>query len=141
MSLQTVKNKLKRHGGHCCHPKCSATLNLTVDHIIPKALLTMLGLPDAHKFDDDNLQIMCEKHNVEKGNVLDYTNAKTLPLLKKYTNIWIEKHSDHFIDPAKRVRKLGVNCRCNEEVVPVEVDVTKWKNPPQFSLNQFDDDK
>ena len=138
MSLQKKKNNLKKHGGHCAYARCGSPYNLTIDHIIPKALLTMLGFPEAHKTDDDNLQILCKKHNLAKGNQLDYTHPKTLELLKKYVNMWIEKHADYFIDPALRVRKLGVQCKCNE--LPPELDVTKWKNPPKFVLTDEKDD-
>ena len=136
MSLQKKKNLLKKNGGHCAYPRCGESTHLTIDHIIPKIVLTSLGFVDAYKTDDDNLQILCKQHNSDKGNLLDYTNPKTLPLLKKYINRWIEKHSDYFIDPAKRVRKLKPVCKCYEP--PAHLDTSKWKNPPRLGVDRED---
>ena len=123
MSLNGFKARLKRNGGYCAHPKCSETKDLTADHIIPKQFLETLGFDEFARIDEDNLQILCKRHNNEKGNRLDYTNPRTLPLLKKYVNMWIEKHSDFFIPVEKRVRKIGVVCKCCERQSAAEVDL------------------
>lgn len=156
MNLNAYKKRLQQRGGQCQHPKCTATLNLTVDHIVPRQLLKCLNMEHFAETDEENFQVLCKKHNVEKANMLDYTNARTLPMLKKYINLWIEKHSDYFIPPEKRVYKLGVKCACNEvhtvvndvvvhkgkEIpVPATLDTSKWKNPPSFARkNKFDGD-
>jgi len=123
-----MRNKLKTHGGQCA--KCESTLNITVDHIIPQNFLTMLGFPDAYK-ELDNLQYLCEKHNIEKGNILDYTNPRTLPLLKMYVNRWIEKHAKLHIEMT--TRKLVARCQCCP-VVEEEKPKTKHKTKTPNSI-------
>lgn len=154
MNLGSYKNKLKKRGGQCQHTKCTSTHDLTVDHIIPRQFLKCLGMEHFAETDVDNFQVMCKKHNVEKANQLDYTNPKTLLLLKKYINLWIEKHADYFIPPEKRVYKIGVRCSCNEvhtvvneedavvqEIpIPAPLDTSKWKNPPAFAHKKTDVD-
>lgn len=135
--LASFKRKIKTSPFSCQHPKCTTTLHLTVDHIIPRVLLKTLGMESLAESDEDNFQILCKKHNGEKGNELDYTNPRTLSLLKKYINIWIEKHADYFIPPEKRVYKIGVKCCCvpieEKPAVPQHLDTAKWKNPPKFA--------
>lgn len=112
MSYQRFKRQLFREGGQCAHPDCTKTIELTVDHIIPKQFLETLGLEELSRTDDENFQVLCRYHNNCKGNKLDYTNRRTLPLLKKYVNLWITKHASYFIPIEKRVVKLGVVCKC-----------------------------
>lgn len=128
MNVNAYKKRLQRNGGQCQHPRCTTTLNLTVDHIIPRQLLKCFGMEHFADTDEDNFQVMCKKHNVEKANQLDYTNPKTLPLLKKYVNIWIEKHSDYFIPLEKRVHKIGIVCKCHPIVEPIEMET--WRSRP-----------
>lgn len=159
MNLNAYKKRLQQQGGQCQHAKCTATLHLTVDHIIPRQFLKCLGMEHFAESDSDNFQVLCKRHNVEKANQLEYTNPRTLPLLKKYVNMWIEKHADYFIPPEKRVYKLGIVCKCNEpkhvhneadayvhkgtEIpIPAALDTSKWKNPPSFARKkqEVDDD-
>lgn len=131
MTLNIYKKQLQRRGGQCQHSKCATTLNLTVDHIIPRQLLKCLGMEHFAETDEENFQVMCKKHNTEKANQLDYTNPRTLPLLKKYINMWIEKHSNYFIPPKERVFKIGVVCRCcpiPEPVIPEARET--WRKSP-----------
>lgn len=142
MSKLTVYKKRVQSGqlGGCSHPKCIALKNLTVDHIIPRVFLKCLGMEALAETDEDNFQVLCKNHNGLKGNELDYTNPKTLPLLKKYINIWMEKHGDYFIPPEKRVYKIPVMCDDKPWVfmhrnpnVPEHLDVQFWNNPPKFA--------
>lgn len=130
MSLDSYRKKLREGNFTCAYPNCIKT-KLTVDHIIPQQLLSMLGLQGFINTDDENFQYLCKFHNNQKGSSIDYTNPKTLPLLKKYINIWIEKHENYFIAPEHRVYKIGVSCHCCE--IPQHLDVSKWKNPPIFA--------
>jgi len=60
----------------------------TVDHIIPVTLLMMLLQEDAVYDDKDNMQLMCRLCNAIKGSRLDHSDARTVPLLKKYVLIY-----------------------------------------------------
>lgn len=105
---ETLRKKIQKQGGQCA--KCPAVNNITVDHIIPRHFLEILGFNDSYK-DADNLQLLCKKCNTMKGNSLDYTNPKTLPLLKHYTNLWIEKHGALYIE--LNTRKITARCLCH----------------------------
>lgn len=69
--------------------KCGTKDNLTVDHIIPIAILEPLcrdlGFDSWYlKYDNEaNFQILCQYDNRAKNMQLDVRNPKTLPLLKK----------------------------------------------------------
>ena len=121
------KRTLSRRGGCCSVPSCSATLDLTVDHIVPRLFFKMLGMESFADTEPENFQFLCKKHNSEKDNMLDYTNPKTLPIVRKYMNMWIEKHADYFVPIEKRVFKLGVRCVCNGQHQQPELDTVKWK--------------
>ena len=73
---------LIQNGGVC--EKCTAAINLTLDHIVPQVLLYNLGFNNEVFFDDDNLQLLCKRCNLFKGARLDFTNPRTKPLLQKY---------------------------------------------------------
>lgn len=121
------KNKLQKHGAQCA--KCEAVRDITIDHIIPQQFLMMLGFTEAYK-EEENLQYLCQKHNVEKGNVLDYTNPKTLPLLKMYVNRWIEKHAKLHLEMT--TRKLTVRCQCMPTPTPAERKPSNSIYPDDF---------
>lgn len=73
------KERLKR--GKAC-ARCGKFALLTVDHIIPRSLLSkFLSLDWGDK--EQNLQVLCEPCNKIKGGDLDYTNPKTIPLLRQ----------------------------------------------------------
>lgn len=64
--------------------KCGASYPLTIDHILPKIMLLQLGLDEERHIDSDNLEVLCRACNQLKGDRLDFSNKKTIPLLKKY---------------------------------------------------------
>lgn len=116
-----MKMRIKRIGGQCS--KCPSVLNITVDHIIPRHFLVMLGLEHYEK-DMCNLQLLCESCNKKKTNILDYTNPRTLPLLKMFVNLWIEKNGKAFIEA--NTRKITVRCLCHADTRKKEVDLDDW---------------
>lgn len=60
-SLSTYRVILiDRYGERCMRPGCKSTEKITVDHIVPRSR----GGKDSFK----NLQLLCYKHNQEKGN-------------------------------------------------------------------------
>lgn len=131
-----MRRKIYTSGGQCS--RCPSVKNITVDHIIPRHLLLILGFTDAHK-DYENLQLLCMDCNKRKGNQLDYTNPKTIPLLKHYMNQWIAKHEE--LEIIRNTRKITARCLCctpkqvvtqsNIVVTPSnipkeQVDIWKW---------------
>jgi 5-methylcytosine-specific restriction endonuclease McrA len=64
--------------------KCGRSTMLTLDHIIPRQLLLMLGRDPDREYDKDNLQVLCRPCNTFKANMLDFSNPQTKPLLLKY---------------------------------------------------------
>lgn len=64
--------------------KCPATVNLTLDHIVPLALLQSFGYDPDHYFDAANLRVLCKPCNMFKSARLDFTDYRTKPLLRKY---------------------------------------------------------
>jgi 5-methylcytosine-specific restriction endonuclease McrA len=60
---------------------------LTVDHIVPIAVLNMLdGTGEAWTDWEDNFQLVCHTCNMFKANRLDKTNPKTKIILLKLLN-------------------------------------------------------
>lgn len=55
---------------------------LNVDHIIPCAMLKDMGI-DFYR-DDDNIRILCYVCNQKKQARLDFSDPRTIPLLRKY---------------------------------------------------------
>jgi 5-methylcytosine-specific restriction endonuclease McrA len=104
---EAMRDRIKRQGGQCS--KCPSVNNITVDHIIPRSFLVVLGFNDAYK-DLDNLQLLCKRCNSLKSNTLDYTNPKTLPLLNKYIDMWVEKHNELALE--RITHKLTARCLC-----------------------------
>ena len=66
--------------------KCDSQENLTLDHIIPKELLTQLGIDTKKEFVENNYGILCRRCNAFKANRLDFSNKKTKTLLLKLLN-------------------------------------------------------
>lgn len=83
---KTLKYIIQRDGEMCC--KCKSTNELTIDHIIPVSFLEMMGIDRkvsySFKKHGDNLQLLCRKCNVLKGNRFDWTDKKTRKLIDFY---------------------------------------------------------
>lgn len=75
--------EVARQGGKCC--KCGEYhKTLSVDHIVPIAILDMLDETGEAVFEwEDNFQLMCPPCNKFKANRLDKTNPKTREILIK----------------------------------------------------------
>lgn len=73
-----------QNGGIC--QKCGRDVSyLTVDHIIPQSFV--LCLDDGKNLainDEDNFQKLCQPCNKMKGASWDFTDKRTIELLKKY---------------------------------------------------------
>lgn len=67
-------------GGGCA--RCVETFDvLNVDHIIPAALVEMLGLRwEAGYQDAENLELLCRRCNIIKGSRLNFNHPMTFPL-------------------------------------------------------------
>ena len=77
------------NGGVCV--KCGKhTDNLTVDHIVPYQLIFDLGLRDVQYDHDWNFQLLCRACNRLKGGGFDFTDARTVPNLRKYVDLAAE---------------------------------------------------
>ena len=63
--------------------KCGRKDMLSLDHIIPDALLKQFGVDIKRTFWTDNIQILCRLCNSFKGSQLDFTLVKTARLLKE----------------------------------------------------------
>lgn len=109
-----LRRKIQLKGGQCA--KCPSVRNITVDHIIPCQLLSILGFTEAYK-DAENLQLLCSNCNKTKSNTLDYSNPKTVPLLKMYMERWLLKYEE--LEVKRNTRKITARCLCC-----VEPDVT-----------------
>lgn len=74
--------KKAREGGVC--DNCGQThAYLTVDHIIPIAILDMLDETGDARYDwEDNFQLLCRICNVYKASRLDKRHPKTMKLLQ-----------------------------------------------------------
>lgn len=64
--------------------RCESDKDLTVDHIIPEALLILLGFEPYLSYVPQNYGVLCRRCNQFKGNRVDYANPKTKPLLKEF---------------------------------------------------------
>ena len=78
------QQKHNEEGGVC--QKCLRDVkHLTVDHIIPSSFV--LCLDNGRNLainDEENFQVLCQPCNKMKGSAWDFTNPKTVTLLKKY---------------------------------------------------------
>lgn len=71
-------------GGYCAHCNQSHT-RLTVDHIVPVAILCLLDETGRAAYEDEaNFQLLCHVCNQFKANRLDKRNPKTREILLKY---------------------------------------------------------
>lgn len=127
------KKHLARNGGQCA--KCPSVKNLTIDHIIPQQLLHTLGLSEACKYYGENLQILCEPCNKLKGNELDYSNPRTVPLLEKFVEMAILKHTRPL------VRKLTARCMCCVMVVEKKPGLAPFIAKPDVVRSKSDVDR
>ncbi len=64
--------------------KCNSKNELTVDHIVPEAILNLMGLFPKQSYIPQNYQVLCKRCNYYKANRLDFSNPKTKPLLKEF---------------------------------------------------------
>lgn len=73
------------HNGGICS-KCGRTVGwLTVDHIIPISFVFCLDNgKDIANNDEENFQKLCQPCNQMKKNNFDFTDPRTIALLKKY---------------------------------------------------------
>jgi len=63
--------------------KCPRTENLTLDHIVPKDLLTCMGVDIKRQIVEGNYQLLCSTCNQFKSNRLDFSIPETKQLLLK----------------------------------------------------------
>lgn len=78
------KRKIIAEVGKCAY--CSSTENLTIDHIIPTAVCTILGISNNAR---ENLQVLCQTCNQNKSQHLKSNCPHTARLLKRYVNRWL----------------------------------------------------
>ena len=64
--------------------KCPRKDDLTLDHIIPRQILTQMGIDVLRFYAPENYQVLCFPCNIFKGNQLDFSNPKTKELIIKY---------------------------------------------------------
>ena len=89
---RTLKEELAKRDGCKCM-KCGDVFDiklLTVDHIIPKHILFSLELLDYSE--QDNFELLCHECNVRKAAQLDFTNQRTIPLLRKFLDLYEERY-------------------------------------------------
>ena len=67
--------------------KCAKTENLTLDHILPKEIVSQFGIVEEKIFMPENYRVLCKMCNMFKGHKLDFSTSRTkellLELLKK----------------------------------------------------------
>lgn len=84
--------KQAQDGGKCA--KCERqTEYLTVDHIIPFALIHDWGLQEESYDHDWNFQLLCRACNRLKANKFDFTDPRTITNLDRYVQIIKEYYS------------------------------------------------
>lgn len=82
--LATCLDALAERDGLKCR-RCGKTENLTVDHIVPKVILSDMGVSEKEKYADyDNMEILCKVCNTFKGRRLDFSDPRTKEQLLKY---------------------------------------------------------
>lgn len=78
----TLEELLNRDGRSC--RKCGRTEWLTIDHIVPVAMLRDMGVPEIETYaDKENLQILCKMCNSFKANRLDFSDPRTKRVLSR----------------------------------------------------------
>jgi 5-methylcytosine-specific restriction endonuclease McrA len=87
-SVQIAYDGVVERDGAVCR-RCGSVKDLTLDHIIPVSILRQIIGMDMHqKYDDlENLEILCRRCNLFKGNQIEMANPKAKILLKKYLEI------------------------------------------------------
>lgn len=75
------KKKLIESGGVCA--RCSRNTMLTTDHIIPKAILEVMGVDTERTFIPENLMLLCRPCNSIKSDRLDFSFPQTKRMLLK----------------------------------------------------------
>lgn len=63
--------------------KCDRTENLTLDHIIPVAILECFGIDTEREIFKENYQLLCRLCNRFKANRLDFSLKETKVILTK----------------------------------------------------------
>ena len=76
---QAILKDLIESQGKCV--KCDRIENLTLDHIIPQAILTTFGVDIEREVIEGNYQLLCKLCNTFKASRLDFANPKTKKLL------------------------------------------------------------
>lgn len=75
------KKKLIDAGGRC--GRCPRTDMLTTDHLVPKAILEVMGVDVERTFMPDNLVLLCRPCNGIKSDRLDFSIPQTKIILLK----------------------------------------------------------
>lgn len=84
--LYEWQQKANALGGACA--KCGRKTDyLTVDHIVPDSFIQALGLRLEAYDHDWNFQLLCRACNKLKGNLFDFTEARTMENLKRYVDL------------------------------------------------------
>lgn len=81
--IQGARKWLAERDGERC-AKCGVTENLTVDHIVPLAIMSYFGVMTrgSHAFKrPDWLQLLCQDCNHKKGSKVDWSNQRTKSIL------------------------------------------------------------
>jgi len=89
---ETLRKLIKEQSNRCSY--CQADGNetkLTLDHIVPKAMLLDMGLEKFYE-DESNLEVLCSKCNSRKGSRLNFNNPKTMIQLQKYMDACKKNH-------------------------------------------------
>lgn len=89
--LRELQKQVNNGGGECA--RCGKKTDyLTVDHVVPLAIVLLL-LPKEESMDDDwNFQAVCRPCNSLKASRLDFNDFRTIPNLKRY----IEKAEQYY---------------------------------------------
>lgn len=87
--ISLAKKKLIERDGEKCS-NCPSLNELTVDHIIPTSLLEFFGIKKEQSYNwkkhSSNLQLLCRACNSLKSNRVDWSDKRSLPLLKSYVD-------------------------------------------------------
>jgi len=111
-----TKAHTKCSNTHCQHVR-DKNNPLTVDHLVPKVIFNSFGFPDDYNH-DDNLIILCNRCNTEKGALLDPRFEQTKILLDRLHTRWNNLHFP--------VYKKASNTYCFR-TIPVKHDTNVYK--------------
>lgn len=89
-----------REPGNVCG-KCGRMSDyMTVDHIVPMFFIDMVGLRADVAYDDqENYELLCRSCNLLKGHKFDFTNPKTIPIMRKYMTLLEQIHQPPICEP------------------------------------------